>query len=65
MHMKQEGAKGVIDLKQLQEQNCRGCLYSLPEKVGTGKACCTYPGVPRIEGDECLTRKEEKQASRR
>ena len=49
-------------LKELQEKNCGGCLYANPEKVGTGKACCTYPGMPQIVGDKCLTRKEAAHA---
>ena len=52
----------MINLKELQVKNCRGCVYANPEKVGTGKACCTYPGMPHIEGDKCLTRKEAAHA---
>jgi len=55
------------ELKDFQEANCRGCFYSDPEKVGTGGACCTFPGMPRIEyvhdeNDRCLTRKEVKKS---
>ena len=46
------------DNQELQEKNCKGCFYAIPEKVGTGKPCCTYPGMPRIEDGKCLTRKE-------
>ena len=49
----------MINLKELQEKNCKGCLYANQEKVGTGQACCTYPGMPRLEGNKCLTRKEQ------
>ena len=49
-------------LKEFQEANCTGCFYSIPEKVGTGGACCTYPGLPRIVDDKCLTRKEATNA---
>ena len=52
-----------INLKELQEKNCRGCRFATPEKVGTGRPCCTYPGMPRIEGDKCLTKKETKHDS--
>jgi len=45
-------------LKELREANCRGCFYADEAKVGTGKACCTYPGIPQIEDTKCLTRKE-------
>jgi len=50
-------------LKALQIANCTGCFYSIPEKVGTGGACCTYPGLPRIVDDKCLTRKEVNHGS--
>ena len=45
-------------LKEFQEANCRGCSYADAAKVGTGKPCCTYPGLPYIENDKCATRKE-------
>ncbi len=47
-----------VKIKELQERNCKGCLYSVPEKVGTGKACCTCPGLPWIEDDKCFTKRQ-------
>jgi len=44
-------------LAQFQRRNCKGCFYADDEKVGTGQRCCTCPGIPRLEGYRCLTRR--------
>jgi len=46
-------------LKEFREANCRGCLYADEAKVSTDKPCCTCPGIPHIENDKCVTRKEK------
>jgi len=50
-------------LEEFQERNCRGCFYAEEEKVGTGRACCTYPQPLKLEDGryappKCLTRKD-------
>ncbi|MBA7712335.1 hypothetical protein ES703_121309 [subsurface metagenome] len=52
-----------LNLKDLQLKNCKGCQFANQEKVGTGQPCCSYPGMPRLEGNKCLTRKEAKHDS--
>ena len=47
-------------LDEFQEKNCHGCFYADEEKVGTGRACCTYPQPIELEDGKCLTRKEAK-----
>ena len=49
-------------IKELQERNCKGCLYSVPDKIGTSQACCTCPGLPRIEVDKCFTKMQRETA---
>jgi len=44
-------------LREFQIQHCKGCLYAKNEKIGTGKACCTCPSIPRIGNNICFTRK--------
>ena len=45
-------------LAEFQERNCHGCFYAHEEKVGTGRACCTYCQPIKLEDGKCLTRKE-------
>lgn len=33
--------EGII---KFQRQNCSDCYFADKPKVGTGEACCTYPG---------------------
>ena len=43
------------NLTEFQRRNCRGCFYADEEKVGTGRACCSYPQPLKLERGECLT----------
>ena len=45
-------------LAEFQKRNCKGCFYADGEKVGTGRACCTYPQPIKLQDGKCLTRKE-------
>ena len=45
-------------IAEFQERNCHGCFFADVAKVGTGRACCTYPTSIKIEEGKCLTRKE-------
>ena len=47
-------------LTEFQDRNCRGRFYAEEDKVGTGRARCTYPQPIKHERGECLTRKEAK-----
>lgn len=49
--------KIMEQLKDFQKQYCSDCIYAKTEKVGTGQACCTYSGMPRIQNNTCFTRK--------
>lgn len=45
-------------LRKWQERNCHVCKFSDKRLVGTGKACCTYPGVYELDDEgECKTRR--------
>jgi len=45
-------------LRKWQERNCHVCKFSDKRLVGTGKACCTYPGVYELDDEgECETRR--------
>lgn len=47
-------------LAVFQIANCVGCFFAEPEKIGTGKSCCTRPeGVETDRsGKKCLVRRE-------
>jgi hypothetical protein len=47
-------------LAEFQKRNCKGCFYADEEKVGTDRACCTYPQPIKHQRGECLTRKAVK-----
>ena len=51
-------------LAEFQKRNCKGCFYADEEKVGTGRACCTYPQPIKHERGECLTRKAVKPGNK-
>ena len=36
-------------LSEFQKRECSACRFSDKKLVGTGKACCTYPGVYEID----------------
>jgi len=45
-------------LSEWQARNCASCRFSDKKLVGTGKACCTYPGVFEMDDKgECETRR--------
>jgi hypothetical protein len=50
-------------LKDYQILNCKGCKFSVPEKVGTGELCCAYKGKLKTEPGKCLRRKEIEDSS--
>ena len=45
-------------LAEFQERNCHDCFYADEAKVGTGRACCTYPQPIKLDEGKCITKKE-------
>lgn len=50
--------KTTYNLSEFRKSNCQGCFYADAKKVGSGRACCTYPQRITIKDGKCLTRKE-------
>jgi len=44
---------------EFEEKNCRGCKFSIPEKIGTPEPVCTYPGKIEVIEGKCLKRREK------
>ena len=45
-------------LSEWQKRNCAGCKFAELKKVGTGKACCTYPLHYELDDEgECKSKR--------